>query len=101
MEGLDGELATRKRSLIDEVKKSDEFQSCKGGESHFAAAQNLRLRSGVQENRSVCYLAAQVIIVSTIFGTKNSITEPPRFLPMASMSPPLNFIAAIPIGISW
>jgi hypothetical protein len=25
------------------------------------------------------------------------MTEPPRFLPMASMSPPLNFIAAIPI----
>ena len=44
-----------------------------------------------------CYLAAQVIRVSTIFGTRNSMTEPPRFLPMASMSPPLNFIAAIPI----
>jgi hypothetical protein len=35
------------------------------------------------------------------------MTEPPRFLPMASMSPPLNFIAAIPIKkgvaaiISW
>ncbi len=25
------------------------------------------------------------------------MTEPPRFLPMASISPPLNFIAAIPI----
>src|ERR1039458_3840621 len=43
------------------------------------------------------YLAAQVIIVSTIFGTRNSMTEPPRFLPMASMSPDLNLSAAIPI----
>ena len=43
------------------------------------------------------YLAAQVIIVSTIFGTRNSMTEPPRFLPMASMSPDLNLRAAIPI----
>jgi hypothetical protein len=43
------------------------------------------------------YLAAQVIRVSTTFGTRKSITEPPRFLPMASMSPPLNFTAAIPI----
>ncbi len=39
----------------------------------------VRLRSGIR------YLAAQVIIVSTIFGTRKSVTEPPRFLPMASM----------------
>jgi hypothetical protein len=43
------------------------------------------------------YFAAQVIIVSTIFGTRNSMTEPPRFLPIASMSPDLNLRAAIPI----
>ena len=43
------------------------------------------------------YFAAQVMIVSTIFGTRNSMTEPPRFLPMASMSPLLNLSAAIPI----
>ena len=42
-------------------------------------------------------MAAHVINVSTIFGTRKSMTEPPRFLPMASMSPPLNFMAAIPI----
>jgi len=51
----------------------------------------LPLRPGIR------YLAAQVIIVSTIFGTRNSMTEPPRFLPMASMSPDLNLSAAIPI----
>ena len=51
----------------------------------------VRLRSGIR------YLAAQVIIISTIFGTRNSMTEPPRFLPMASMSPDLNLRAAIPI----
>jgi hypothetical protein len=44
-----------------------------------------------------CYLAAQVIRVSTIFGTRKSMTEPPRFLPIASMSPDLNLRAAIPI----
>ena len=43
------------------------------------------------------YLAAQVMIVSTIFGTRKSMTEPPRFLPMASKSPDLNLRAAIPI----
>ena len=43
------------------------------------------------------YFAAQLIMTSTIFGTKKSITEPPRFLPMASMSPDLNLSAAIPI----
>jgi hypothetical protein len=36
------------------------------------------------------YLAAQVMITSTIFGTRKSMTEPPRFLPMASMSPDSN-----------
>src|SRR5208283_5860237 len=51
----------------------------------------VRLRSGIR------YLAAQVIIVSTIFGTRKSMTEPPRFLPMASISPDLNLRAAIPI----
>ena len=38
-----------------------------------------------------------MIIVSTIFGTRNNMTEPPRFFPIASMSPDLNFKAAIPI----
>jgi len=57
----------------------------------------LRLRSGVLDNKLLYYLAAQVIIVSTIFGTRKSMTAPPRFLPMASMSPDLNLSAPIPI----
>ena len=51
----------------------------------------VRLRPGIR------YLAAQVMIVPTIFGTRKSMTEPPRFLPIASMSPDLNLSAAIPI----
>ena len=54
-----------------------------------------RFRSALAQG--IRYLAAQVIITSTIFGTRNSMTEPPRFLPMASMSPDLNLRAAIPI----
>ena len=43
------------------------------------------------------YRCAHEIITSTILGTRNRQTAPPKFLPMASMSPPLNLIAAIPI----
>jgi len=48
------------------------------------------------------YLAAQLVMTSTIFGTKNSITEPPRFLPNASVYSDLNLRAAIPLkkGVS-
>jgi len=41
---------------------------------------------------------AHASMTSTIFGTKNRQTAPPRFLPIASMSPFLNFMEAIPIN---
>ena len=65
--------------------------ACFGQRNRTGVSIPVRLRSGIR------YLAAQVIIVSTIFGTRKSMTEPPRFLPMASMSPDLNLSAAIPI----
>lgn len=72
-------------------------------QSNEVASYGQRNRIGVSIPVRLCsgirYLAAQVIITSTILGTRNSITEPPRFLPMASMSPDLNLSAAIPINM--
>ncbi len=42
------------------------------------------------------YRCAHEIMTSTILGTRNKHTAPPRFLPMASISP-LNLMAAMPI----
>lgn len=73
----------------------------RANQSNEVASSGQRNRTGVSIPvrlcSGICYLAAQVIITSTIFGTRNSMTEPPRFLPMASMSPDLNLRAAIPI----
>jgi hypothetical protein len=73
----------------------------RANQSNEVAFSGQRNRTGVsipvRPRPAIPYLAAQVIMVSTIFGTRKSMTEPPRFLPMASMSPDLNLRAAIPI----
>ena len=53
----------------------------------FCGFWGLRKSSFSKSFRRIRYFAAQEIMVSTIFGTRKSMTEPPRFLPMASMSP--------------
>ena len=47
------------------------------------------------------YRCAHEMMTSTILGTRNKHTAPPKFLPMASMSPFLNLTLAISIKIMF